>query len=93
MINRRNFLGLTMSAGAAAVLGPNVIRAFQPRGLTDIAGDGMSRGLAGSGLRGAPIMRAIPSTGETVPAVGLSFSNHAVCGDPAALKEVLRTFV
>ncbi|HEX8318850.1 hypothetical protein [Longimicrobium sp.] len=38
------------------------------------------------------IQRAIPSSGETVPVIGLSFSNHAGCADPAALKEVLRTF-
>jgi aryl-alcohol dehydrogenase-like predicted oxidoreductase len=39
-----------------------------------------------------PIQRAIPSSGEMLPAVGLSFSNHALCADPAALKEVLKTF-
>ena len=39
------------------------------------------------------IQRAIPSSGEMLPVVGLSFSNHAVCGDPIALKEVLRTLV
>jgi aryl-alcohol dehydrogenase-like predicted oxidoreductase len=38
------------------------------------------------------IQRAIPSSGEMVPVVGLSFSNHAVCADPAALREVLKTF-
>jgi aryl-alcohol dehydrogenase-like predicted oxidoreductase len=40
----------------------------------------------------ALIQRAIPSSGEMVPVVGLSFSNHVGCADPAALKEVLRTF-
>jgi aryl-alcohol dehydrogenase-like predicted oxidoreductase len=39
------------------------------------------------------IQRAIPSTGEKIPAVGLSFSNHAVCADPAALRAVLETMV
>lgn len=38
------------------------------------------------------IQRAIPSTGEKLPALGLSFSNHAACADHAALKEVLNTF-
>ena len=38
------------------------------------------------------IQRAIPSSGEMLPVVGLSFSNHALCADPAALKEVLKTF-
>jgi aryl-alcohol dehydrogenase-like predicted oxidoreductase len=42
---------------------------------------------------GKLIQRAIPSTGEKIPVVGLSFSNHAVCGDPAALKQVLKTMV
>jgi aryl-alcohol dehydrogenase-like predicted oxidoreductase len=38
------------------------------------------------------IQRAIPSSGEMLPVVGLSFSNHPLCADPSALKEVLRTF-
>jgi hypothetical protein len=41
---------------------------------------------------GTLIRRAIPSSGERLPVVGLSFSNHAGCADPAALKAVLRTF-
>ncbi len=42
---------------------------------------------------GTLIQRAIPSTGEMLPAVGLSFSNHVSCADPAALREVFKTFV
>ena len=42
---------------------------------------------------GTLIQRAIPSTGEKIPVIGLGFSNHAGCADPAALKEVLETFV
>jgi aryl-alcohol dehydrogenase-like predicted oxidoreductase len=38
------------------------------------------------------IQRAIPSSGEMLPVVGLSFSNHPLCADHAALKEVLKTF-
>ncbi|HEX6371807.1 MAG TPA: aldo/keto reductase [Longimicrobium sp.] len=38
------------------------------------------------------IQRAIPSSGEMLPVVGLSFSNHPLCADPAALREVLKTF-
>ena len=38
------------------------------------------------------IQRAIPSSGEMLPVVGLSFSNHALCADHAALREVLKTF-
>ena len=41
---------------------------------------------------GELIQRAIPSSGEMLPAVGLSFSNHPSCADHAALREVLRTF-
>src|SRR5687767_14559093 len=42
--------------------------------------------------QGQLIQRAIPSTGEMLPVVGLSFSNHPSCADHAALKEVLKTF-
>jgi aryl-alcohol dehydrogenase-like predicted oxidoreductase len=38
------------------------------------------------------IRRAVPSSGEMLPVIGLSFSNHPGCADPAALKEVLKTF-
>lgn len=41
---------------------------------------------------GQLIQRAIPSTGEKLPAVGLSFSNHPGCADHAALKQVLKAF-
>lgn len=41
---------------------------------------------------GKLIQRAIPSSGEKLPALGLSFSNHAGCADHAALKEVLKAF-
>jgi aryl-alcohol dehydrogenase-like predicted oxidoreductase len=42
---------------------------------------------------GTLIQRAIPSTGETIPVIGLSFSNHPACADHSALKEVLKTMV
>jgi aryl-alcohol dehydrogenase-like predicted oxidoreductase len=42
---------------------------------------------------GKLIQRAIPSTGEMLPVIGLTFANHAGCADPVALKEVLKTFV
>lgn len=41
---------------------------------------------------GKLIQRAIPSTGEMLPAVGLAFSNHPGCADHAALKEVVKAF-
>src|SRR5687768_14380678 len=73
MINRREFLGITVGAGASLALTPQLLRALQQQG-------------------GKLIQRAIPSSGEMLPVVGLSFSNHVGCADPAALKEVLRTF-
>ena len=39
------------------------------------------------------IQRAIPSTGEMLPVIGLSFSNHPACADHSALKAVLKTMV
>ena len=41
---------------------------------------------------GTLIRRAIPSSGEKIPALGLSFSNHPGCADHAALKQVLKAF-
>ena len=41
---------------------------------------------------GTLIQRAIPSTGEKLPVIGLSFSNHPSCADQSALKAVLKTF-
>jgi aryl-alcohol dehydrogenase-like predicted oxidoreductase len=73
MVNRRDFLGITVGAGTALALTPELLRALQQPG-------------------GTLIQRAIPSSGEMLPVVGLSFSNHAACADPAALKEVLKTF-
>ncbi len=38
------------------------------------------------------LQRASPSSGEMLPTIGLSFSNHVSCSQPVALKEVLKTF-
>ena len=73
MINRRDFLGITLGTGAALGLTPALLRAFQQTG-------------------GKLIQRAIPSTGEMLPALGLSFSNHPGCADHAALNVVLKNF-
>jgi aryl-alcohol dehydrogenase-like predicted oxidoreductase len=73
MVNRREFFGITLGAGATLALNPTLLRAFRQPGA-------------------ALIQRAIPSSGEMLPVIGLSFSNHALCADPAALKEVLKTF-
>ena len=74
MISRREWLGLSLGAGAALALTPELLRALQQSG-------------------GKLIQRAIPSSGEMLPVIGLSFSNHAACADHAALKEVLKTLV
>ncbi len=77
MVNRREFLGVTLGAGATLALTPRLLRALQ----------------AGRQPGGTLIQRAIPSTGEMLPVVGLSFSNHVSCADAAALREVFKTFV
>jgi len=62
------------------------------------AGAGASLALSPELLRafqqssGKLIHRAIPSTGEMVPALGLSFSNHPGCADHAALTQVLKAY-
>src|ERR687889_1639808 len=73
MVNRRDFFGITIGAGASLALTPQLLRALQQSG-------------------GKLIQRAVPSSGEKLPVIGLSFSNHPSCADPAALKEVLKTF-
>jgi len=73
MVNRREFFGISLGAGATIALTPQLLRALQQPG-------------------GKVIQRAIPSSGEMLPAVGLSFSNHPGCADHGALKEVLKTF-
>jgi hypothetical protein len=73
LVNRRDFLGISLGAGATLALTPQLLRALQQQG-------------------GKLIQRAIPSSGEKLPVIGLSFSNHVSCADPAALKEVLKTF-
>jgi aryl-alcohol dehydrogenase-like predicted oxidoreductase len=74
MVDRREFLGITLGAGASLALTPALLRALQQP-------------------VGRLIQRAIPSTGEMVPVVGLSFSNHVGCADPGGLREVFKTFV
>src|SRR5688572_16094319 len=81
MINRREFLGLTATAGAGLALAPELL----PGGLAVWRSGGA---LQQSNL----IQKAIPSSGEKLPVIGLSFSNHPACADHAALKEVLKTF-
>jgi aryl-alcohol dehydrogenase-like predicted oxidoreductase len=76
MVTRREWLGLTLGAGAALALDPGLLRALERQEL---------------------ITRAIPSTGERVPIVGLgssaTFSQVARSEDVSALRDVLRTMV
>ena len=74
MINRREFFGITVGAGATLALTPELLRALQHSSAE-------------------LIQRAIPSSGEKLPVVGLSFSNHVSCADHTALREVFKTFV
>lgn len=77
MISRREWLGRSLGAGATLALTPELLRALQA-----------------SQLQGGTLLqRAIPSTGEMLPVIGLTFANHPSCADHAALKEVLRTLV
>ena len=76
MINRREWLGITIGAGATLGLTPRLLEALQ---------------------QGQLIRRAIPSTGEMVPVVGLgssaTFSQVARTEELTALKEVIKTMV
>jgi aryl-alcohol dehydrogenase-like predicted oxidoreductase len=72
MINRREFLGLSLGAGATLALSTDVLRALEQSG-------------------GKLIQRAIPSSGEMLPVIGLGRGSRPA--DPAALKEVLKALV
>ncbi|MEX2283561.1 MAG: aldo/keto reductase [Gemmatimonadota bacterium] len=76
MVSRRDWIGMTVGAGAALTLNPRLLEALQ---------------------QGQLIQRAIPSTGERVPVIGLgssaTFSSVARSEDKTALKEVLKTMV
>src|SRR5688500_18633413 len=89
MVTRREWLAMTASAGAALTL-QGCMASADPEG-TVAAASGPAR----TGDR--MIMRAIPKTGERLPAVGLgssaTFSNVASRADKTALKEVMKTMV
>ncbi len=73
MLNRREWLNLTLGAGAALTFDRTLLHAQQPL-----------------------ITRAIPSSGEKIPVVGLgssaTFSSVARSEDVTALREVLKAF-
>src|SRR5687767_1197779 len=78
MVNRRDFLGITIGAGATLAFTPELLRALQQPA-------------------GKLLQRAIPSSGEMLPVIGLgssaTFGNVARSADQTALKDVLRTLV
>ena len=73
MINRREWLGLSLTAGAALALDPRLVWAIQEQLIT----------------------RAVPSTGERLPIVGLgssaTFAQIASGEDVSAVRGVFRT--
>lgn len=75
MINRRQWMGMTLGAGAAFVLNPRALLAAQQ----------------------AVLQRAIPSSGEQVPVIGLgssaTFAQVARSEDVQKLKEVMQTLI
>lgn len=80
-ISRRKFLGYSVAAAAAAIPGHSLI--------------GASPSFAQTASSGEPIMRAIPKTRETVPAIGLgTFETFDVLpGEPRDhIREILRRF-
>jgi aryl-alcohol dehydrogenase-like predicted oxidoreductase len=79
MVTRREWLGLTLGASAALALDPTLLR-----------------GTSGPGRLTHPVLkRAIPSTGEKLPLIGLgssaTFAQVARGEDVSALSDVLRT--
>jgi len=76
MISRREWLGLTLGAGAALGLGSRLATAAGPAGLQ---------------------ARPIPSSGETIPVIGLgssaTFRDAAESEDATGLREVLAAMV
>jgi len=76
MVSRREWIGITLGAGATLALNPRLLQALQ---------------------EGQLLQRAIPSSGEMVPVIGLgssaTFSQLARREEVDALTEVIRTMV
>lgn len=91
MISRREWVRLSLGTGAALVI-PGCARRLTPAEAA-AAGSGASAPSSAAQL----ITRAIPSTGEQIPVVGLgssaTFSQVARSEDVTALREVLRALV
>ncbi len=86
MINRRDFFGISAGVGASLALTPRLVEA-------------LANGVLPPGLlpQGQLLQRAIPSTGEKIPVIGLgssaTFSSVARSEDKSALKAVFQTMV
>jgi aryl-alcohol dehydrogenase-like predicted oxidoreductase len=80
VISRRQWLGLSLRTTALLVLASSQLRALPQ------SSDSSSRST------GPLIQRPIPSSGETLPVIGLAFSNHPSCADQAELREVVKAF-
>ena len=93
MISRREWLRLSLGTGAALVV-PGCAR--RPEMLGDTAASTATSSPSQASV-GQLITRAIPSSGERIPVVGLgssaTFSQVARTEDVTALREVLRTLV
>lgn len=89
MVSRREWIGMTLGAGAGIALNG---RGASASGLLDPAVSGNA--LSSLAQAGTIIKRAIPSSGEMVPAVGLgtsaTFSSVARTEDLTALKDVMK---
>ena len=81
MLKRRDFLGITAGAGASLALSPQLLKALESL----------------KQQQAKLIQRAIPSSGEMIPVVGLgtsaTFQQVASREDRDALKEVMKTMV
>ena len=72
MITRREWMGLTLGAGASLAFSPTLLRALRKPGAK-------------------LLQRAIPSSGELLPVIGLGRGNDSV--DHAAFKAVLQALI
>ncbi len=83
MISRRDWFGATLGVGASLALSPRLLRALEAS----------TRLLQPSAL----LKRAVPSSGEMLPVIGLgssaTFSQVARSEDLSALKDVMKTMV
>ena len=96
MISRREALRLSLGTGAALLI-PGSVRAREILGL-DGASTAAGSVAGSSSVHAADLItRAIPSSGERIPVVGLgssaTFSQVASSADVSGLQEVLRTLV